>query len=203
MADRYIAVAGNMGVGKTTLVTYLTNRYGCQPIFEPFADNPYLELFYDDMKRWSFHSQTWFLAHKFRLHCELQRSDGTLIQDRSIYEDAEIVATYLHRSRRMNKVDFATYTEMYRAMRAALQPPDCLIYLRCSVRAIRRRIKQRGRPSEQAIPVSYIRTLNKLYEEWIDGWTHSPVYILDTEKTDYLEDMVDRITFHKAIEKYL
>ena len=150
MADRYIAVAGNIGVGKTTLVSYLTTRYKFQPIFEPFADNPYLESFYKDMKAWSFHSQVWFLAHKFRLHCELQQTGGTLIQDRTIYEDAEIFATYLHRSRRMNKQDFATYTEMYRAMRAALQPPDCLIYLRCSVRAIRRRIKGRGRESEQA-----------------------------------------------------
>jgi len=203
MADRYVAVAGNIGVGKTTLVTYLTTRYDFRPVFEPFADNPYLADFYTDMKAWSFHSQVWFLAHKFRLHCELQRTGGTLIQDRTIYEDAEIFATYLHRSRRMSNRDFATYSEMYRAMRASLQPPDLLIYLRCSVRAIRRRIRTRGRESEQAIPARYLRTLNNLYEEWIEGWSHSPVFILDTEKTDYLENLVDRIEFHKAIEAFL
>lgn len=203
MADRYIAVAGNIGVGKTSLVSYLEDRYGLTPVFEPFADNPYLEDFYADMKAWSFHSQMWFLSHKYRLHKELERTGGTLVQDRTIYEDAEIFATYLHRSRRMSKRDFETYLELYRAMKAALQPPDVVIYLRCSVRAIRRRIKARGRASEQDIPVSYLRKLNGLYEEWIDGWDRSPVFVWDTERQDYLTDLVDRIDFHKALERHL
>lgn len=203
MADRYIAVAGNIGVGKTSLVSYLEDRYGLTPVFEPFADNPYLEDFYADMKSWSFHSQMWFLSHKYRLHKELERTGGTLVQDRTIYEDAEIFATYLHRSRRMSKRDYETYLELYRAMKSALQPPDVVIYLRCSVRAMRRRIKTRGRESEQDIPVSYLRKLNGLYEEWIEGWDRSPVFIWDTERQDYLTDLVDRIDFHKALERHL
>lgn len=203
MADKFIAVAGNIGVGKTSLVTYLTSRYEFRPFFEPFAENPYLDDFYADMRSWGFHSQMWFLAHKYRLHRELERTSGTLVQDRTIYEDAEIFATHLHRSRKMNPRDFATYSELYQAMRASLQPPDLMIYLRCSVRAIRRRIRQRGRPSEQEIPVAYLRKLNVLYEEWIDGWDHSPVMIWESDKADYLSDLVDRIEFHRAIERFL
>ena len=120
------------------------------------------------------------------------------MQDRSIYEDAEIFATYLHRSRRMNKRDYQTYLELYEAMRASLQPPDLMIYLRCSVRAIRKRIRQRGRPSEQDIPVSYLRRLNQLYEEWIARYD-GPVLVWDSERSDYLTDLVDRIEFERAI----
>lgn len=203
MPDQFIAVAGNIGVGKTSLVTFLTTRYGFRPFYEPFAENPYLADFYANMDQWSFHSQIWFLAHKYRLHRELERTDGTLVQDRTIYEDAEIFATYLHRSGRMADRDFATYSELYRAMRASLRPPDLLIYLRCSVKAIRQRIKRRGRPSELAIPPAYLRALNGLYEEWVGGWTASPVMIWDSERMDYLEDLVDRIEFQRAIEAFL
>ena len=119
MADRFIAVAGNMGVGKTTLVAWLTARYGIQPVFEPFADNPYLDDFYRDMRAWGFHSQVWFLSHKYRLHRELERTAGVLVQDRTIYEDAEIFAAHLHRSKKMSQRDWETYSEMYRAMRSS------------------------------------------------------------------------------------
>ncbi len=203
MPERFIAVAGNIGVGKTSLVTYLTTRYDFRPFYEPFATNPYLEDFYKDMDTWAFHSQMWFLSHKYRLHRELERTDGILVQDRTIYEDAEIFATYLHRSKRMTDRDFATYAELYRAMRASLRPPDLMIYLKCSVRAIRQRIRRRGRPSEQAIPLSYIRQLNELYDEWIDGWDQSPKLIWESDRMDYLEDLVDRIEFHRALEALL
>ncbi len=203
MADRFIAVAGNMGVGKTTLVTYLGERYGVLPVFEPFENNPYLDDFYKDMRGWSFHSQMWFLAHKYRLHNEVARTPGTHVQDRTIYEDAEIFATHLYRGRKMRKRDFQTYTELYEAMKQELAPPDLLIYLRCGVRTIRKRLKQRGRPAEQEIPVSYIRSLNKLYEEWIERYDKSEVLVWDTERLDYLGDLVDRIEFQKAIEAVL
>jgi deoxyadenosine/deoxycytidine kinase len=203
MADRFVAVAGNIGVGKTTLTSFLTERYGFVPVFEPFADNPYLDKFYGDMERWAFHSQIWFLSHKYRVHCDLERTPGTLVQDRTIYEDAEIFATYLHQSRRMNDTDYATYMELYTAMRNNLAPPDLLIYLKCSVRAIRRRIKQRGRPAEQDIPVTYLRKLNELYDGWIGGWKRCPVLVWDTERLDYLGDLVDRIEFHRAIERFV
>jgi deoxyadenosine/deoxycytidine kinase len=203
MSPTYIAVAGNIGVGKTTLVDYLARRYDLAPVFEPFVDNPYLSDFYGDMRSWAFHSQVWFLSHKFRLHKELERAGRPLVQDRTIYEDAEIFAAYLHRSRRIQPRDWQTYSELYRALRDDLRPPTVLIHLRCSVRAIRRRIKARGRPNEQGIPVSYLRTLNGLYEEWISGWDRCPVLTWDTERQDYLTDLVDRIEFHKAIEAHL
>lgn len=203
MADRFIAVAGNIGVGKTSLVTFLHNEYGYQPFYEPFANNPYLDDFYKDMRTWSFHSQVWFLAHKYRLHRELESTSGTLVQDRTIYEDAEIFAEYLHRSRRMQKRDYETYRELYTAMQKSLRPPDLMIYLRCSVRAIRKRIRKRGRPSEQNIPVSYLRKLNGLYEEWTGNWTASPLMVWDSENMDYLEDLMDRLEFRRAVESFL
>ena len=203
MAERFVAVAGSIGVGKTTLTGYLTETYGFTPVFEPFATNPYLDKFYEDMRQWAFHSQIWFLSHKYRLHCDLERSAGTIVQDRTIYEDAEIFATNLYRSRRMRKDDYETYMELYRAMQKNLAPPDLLIYLKCPVRSIRKRIKQRGRPGEQAIPASYLRRLNGLYEEWMDGWNQCPVLVWDTSKMDYLGDLVDRIEFNAAIEQFV
>lgn len=203
MAERFIAVAGNIGVGKTSLVAFLHQSFGLQPVYEPFADNPYLDDFYAEMERWSFHSQMWFLAHKFRLHRELEATPGTLVQDRTIYEDAEIFAQHLARSGKMSERDWATYRELYDALRKSLRPPDLMIYLRCSVKAIRRRIRQRGRPSEQAIPVAYLRDLNKLYEDWIGGWTASPLLVWDTERGDYLTDLVDQIEFRRAVERFL
>ncbi|TVQ87422.1 MAG: deoxynucleoside kinase [Deltaproteobacteria bacterium] len=203
MRKPYIAVAGNIGVGKSSLVNYLAEQYDLVPIYEPFADNPYLEDFYADMRGWAFHSQVWFLSHKFRLHKELERRGQPLVQDRTIYEDAEIFAAYLHRSRRMSPRDWRTYQELYQALQQDLEPPTLLLYLRCGVRAIRRRIRARGRPAEQDIPARYLRTLNHLYEDWIETWDRSPVLTWDTQSQDYLTDLVDRIAFHKAIENHL
>ncbi len=203
MADRFVAVSGNIGVGKTSLVRYLTERYGIVPVYEPFGDNPYLDDFYGDMQRWAFHSQVFFLGRKFRLHQDLERQPGTFVMDRTIYEDAQIFATHLARSGKMHDRDFQTYLELYEAMKASLRPPDLLIHLRCSVKAIRKRIAQRGRPSEQAIPVAYLRALNGLYEEWIGGWKESPLIVWDSERMDYLTDLVDRIEFHRAIGRFL
>ncbi len=203
MAEKFVAVSGNIGVGKTTLVTYLTQRYGLQPAFEPFGDNPYLDDFYRDMKAWSFHSQAWFLGRKFRLHQDIVEREGTWVQDRTIYEDAEIFAEYLYRSRRMKKREYQTYRELYESMRHTLKPPDLLIHLGCPVRTIRKRIRQRGRASEQDIPSSYLRKLNGLYDQWIDSWDASPIIRWDTEKLDYLSDLVHRLEFHKAVEAHL
>jgi len=200
---RFIAVAGNMGVGKTSMVQFLEHRYGFDPVYEPFATNPYLDDFYADMKRWGFHSQLYFLTHKFRLHMALNENQDTVVQDRTINEDAEIFATNLYRSRKISKRDFQTYMELYQTMRTALQPPDLMIYLRCSVRAIRKRIRQRGRPSEQEIPARYLRRLNDLYEDWIGRYDLSPVLIWDSENMDYLTDLADRIEFQKSIQRLL
>jgi deoxyadenosine/deoxycytidine kinase len=203
VADRFLAISGNIGVGKTTLVRYLCDRYGFQPVYEPFGDNPYLDDFYEDMRAWGFHSQMWFLAKKFQIHQQLDATSGVWVQDRTIYEDALIFATYLARSRRMSKRDYATYMDMYEAMCRSLRPPDVMIHLRCSVRTIRKRVKIRGRKSEQAIPASYLRKLNQLYAEWIASWDASPVLEWDSGRMDYLGDLVDRIEFHRAIERFL
>lgn len=207
MTTRFVAVSGNIGAGKTTLVSYLCNRYGWNAIYEPYVGNPYLDDFYADMDRWAFHSQTWFLARKTRIHLDLQAgllgSTDIVLQDRTIYEDAEIFAAYLARSGRMTARDWETYQDLYRSVRSALRPPDLLIHLRCSVRAIKRRIVKRGRPSELAIPTAYLRGLNDLYEDWIANWTDCPVVAWDTERGDYLSDLVHQLDFHRAIERLL
>ncbi|RME23045.1 MAG: deoxynucleoside kinase [Deltaproteobacteria bacterium] len=192
-----------MGVGKTSMVEFLHKTYGFEPVYEPFMDNPYLDDFYKDMKAWGFHSQLYFLTHKFRLHMQLHARTRTVVQDRSIYEDAEIFCTNLYRARKISKRDYQTYMELYHSMRQALQPPDLMIYLRCSVRATRRRIRQRGRPSEQDIPARYIRRLNDLYDEWIARYDLSPVLVWNSDSHDYLTDLVDRIEFQRSIEQFV
>jgi len=203
MPQKFIAVAGNIGVGKSSLVKYLTTQYGFTPFAEPFIDNPYLDDFYEDFARWSFHSQIYFLTHKFKIHMDLSRSTGIVVQDRTIYEDAEIFARSLYKTRKMNKRDFKTYWELYEIMRAELPRPDLMIYLRCNLRTIKKRIKIRARPNEQTIPDAYLRRLNKAYDEWIDGYDLSPTLVWQSDKSDYLTDLVDRIEFHKALEAFL
>ena len=197
-----------MGVGKTSLVAFLSQEYGFEPVYEPFADNPYLEDFYADMPRWAFGSQVWFLSNKFRLHLDLdsRRADparARFVQDRTIYEDAEIFAANLARTGAITPRDWRNYQDLYTGMRQALQPPDLMIYLRCSVKAIRRRIQKRGRPSEQAIPTPYLKGLNTLYEQWMGGYSQSPLFVWDSERPDYLSDLVERIEFRKALERVL
>ncbi len=200
---KFIAVAGNIGVGKSSMVEFLSEQYGFEPIYEPFMNNPYLDDFYKDMKAWGFHSQLYFLTHKFKLHMALNTRASTVVQDRTIYEDAEIFATNLYKGRYIKKRDYETYMELYDTMKGALQPPDLMIYLRCSVGAIRKRIKQRGRKSEQDIPTSYLRRLNGLYEEWIGRYNQSPVLVWDSERMDYLTDIVDRIEFKRQIDRLI
>lgn len=201
--DRFIAVAGNIGVGKTSLVTFLHQTWGLKPVFEPFADNPYLDDFYGDMSRWAFHSQMWFLAHKFRLHRDLENTPGTLVQDRTIYEDAEIFAENLYRTGMMSPAEYATYRAMYDGITRTLRPPDLMIYLRASVRTVRRRIRLRGRPEEQALPLDYIKRLHNLYEGWFETYDRSPTLVIPIDKLDYIQDMLAHIDFITTVEKYL
>lgn len=201
----YIAVAGNIGCGKSTLVEFLVRNYRVQPFFEPNATNPYIEDFYRDMKTWAFHSQIYFLAHKFRIHQELQEQRGraTVVQDRTIYEDAEVFAAYLRKKRCISARDWSLYQDFYETIARALEPPDLLIYLKASVRTIRERITLRGRPEEQEIPTAYLRSLNRLYEEWFERYDRSPTIVLDTDDLDYLNDLEHRIDVLRVIEKYL
>jgi deoxyadenosine/deoxycytidine kinase len=200
---RFIAVAGNIGAGKTSLVDFLCKQYGLKPFFEPNDTNPYLAAFYRDMRRWAFHSQIYFLSHKFRLHRELEAYPGTVVQDRTIYEDAEIFAENLHRSRCINKRDYRTYRELYETILRDLQPPSVMIFLRCGVRTMRKRIRQRGRDMEQSIPASYLRRLDRLYGEWFERYDLSPVVEINSDRMDYVCDLLDRYDLLRTIEKYL
>ncbi|OGQ78394.1 MAG: deoxyguanosine kinase [Deltaproteobacteria bacterium RIFOXYA12_FULL_58_15] len=201
----YIAVAGNIGCGKSTLVEFICRHYDVEPFYEPNAENPYLVDFYADMNKWAFHSQIYFLTHKFRIHQDLEaeRRRRTVVQDRTIFEDAEVFAANLYRRRLIKKRDWCVYQDLYQAIVSSLAPPDLMIYLSASVRNIRRRIKLRGRREEQSIPVSYIRGLNDLYGEWFGGYKRSPTIVINTDKLDYITDLVDHIDVLKTIEKYL
>jgi deoxyadenosine/deoxycytidine kinase len=198
-----IAIAGNIGVGKSTLVEFLSRTYGISPYYEPSEDNPYLPDFYDDMKRWSFHSQLYFLSNKFRIHQELDRMPGLVVLDRTIFEDAEIFATALHDMKHMDDRDWETYTNFYRSILDAIKPPDLMIYLRCSMRTLRKRIKLRGRAMEQDVPLAYLKRLEGLYEAWIGSYDLSEVLILETDNLDYIHDLVHRLDVMERIEAML
>lgn len=200
---RYIAIAGNIGAGKSTLVAFLTRTYGIQPFFEPNEDNPYLADFYADMSAWAFHSQVFFLSHKFRIHQELDKTPGIVVQDRTIYEDAEIFATALYKSGKLSARDWKTYSELYQNILSSLRPPDLMIYLSCSMKTLNKRIKLRGRAMEQNIPQSYLRGLHELYEEWIARYALSEKVTIQTDKLDYISDLEHRLEVMRRVEKYL
>ncbi len=200
---KFIAIAGNIGAGKTELTAFLCRKYHLKPFYEPNDGNPYLADFYKDMKAWAFRSQIYFLTHKFRLHRELEREAGTALQDRTIYEDAEIFAKNLHKQRYIDKRDWQTYQELYETISAALRPPDLMIYLRCPVKTLKQRIRLRGRKMEQDIPSAYLNRLNDLYEDWFTRYNLSPVLVLPTDTLDYLTNLVDRVDLFRHIEKHL
>lgn len=192
-----------MGSGKSTLVEFLARTYDVQPFYEPNEENPYLPDFYKDMKRWAFRSQLYFLSNKFRLHQELDRTPGVVALDRTIFEDAEIFATALHQMRKIDKRDWQTYWGFYEAILDAIKPPDLMIYLRCSMRTLRKRIRLRGRAMEQDVPLSYLKRLDRLYEQWIDSYEMSEVLVLETDRLDYIHDLIHRLDVMKRIEAVL
>lgn len=201
----YIAIAGNMGAGKSSLVDFLCKKLGHTPFFEPNDLNPYLDDFYKDMEGFAFQSQMFFLVQKFRIHQEMAMATGgaVLVQDRTIFEDAEIFCTNLYRSKKMAKRDFETYMAMYRTILNAIPRPKVLIYLHCSVRTLMQRIACRGRAAEMAVPVDYIKQLDKLYRSWIQNYNMSPVITIETEKIDYLEDFIEQERILRSLNQYL
>jgi deoxyadenosine/deoxycytidine kinase len=201
--QKFIAIAGNIGAGKTELTSFLCRKYGLKPFYEPNDQNPYLKDFYADMKTWAFRSQIFFLTHKYKLHRELEREAGTALQDRTIYEDAEIFAKNLFVTRKIDKRDWKTYWELYETVAASLRPPDLMIYLRCPVKTLKERIRLRGREMEQDIPTTYLKRLNDLYEDWFKRYNLSPVLVLPTDTLDYLTNLVDRVDLFRQIEKHL
>ena len=198
-----IAIAGNMGSGKSTLVEFLHRKYGVSPFYEPNDENPYLADFYADMKRWAFQSQLYFLSSKFRLHQELDKHPGVVALDRTIFEDAEIFAAALHQMRKISKRDWETYQGFYHAILDAIRPPDLMIYLRCPMRTLRQRIRLRGRRMEQDIPLSYLKRLERNYENWIASYAMGEVLVLETDRLDYIHDLVHRLDVMESIEAVL
>jgi len=173
--DKFIAVAGNIGVGKSTLVRLLSDSLDWAPFYEPVSENPYLEDFYDDMQVWGFHSQIYFLMRRLRIHRKLMDVDNSVIQDRSVYEDAEIFAHNLYLQDAINERDYDTYRELYQVLVEFLPPPDLVIYLRASVSTLLDRIAMRDRSYERTISAAYLADLNELYESWVHDFTLCPV----------------------------
>jgi len=183
---QFIAVAGNIGVGKSTLTAQLTERLSWEAFYEPVADNPYLADFYQDMRQWSFHSQVFFLARRLRHHHQILDRPGTVVQDRSIYEDAEIFAENLYRQGQMSERDYHTYRGLYESLAMFLPAPDLVIYLRASVPTLVRRIRKRGRDFEKSVSVEYLERLNQLYEEWIEHFDLCPVLTVPSDTLDFV-----------------
>ncbi len=183
---RFIAVAGNIGVGKSTLVKLLAEKLDFKPFFEPVSDNPYLADFYQDMRAWAFHSQIFFLTRRLRIHRELIDHPGSAIQDRSVYEDAEIFACNLYRQGLIGERDYKSYHELYQVLADFLPPPDLVIYLRASLTTLGDRIHQRDRDYERSIAPTYLLQLNDLYEEWIDGFRLCPVLTVPADALDFV-----------------
>lgn len=195
MPKYFITVAGNIGVGKSTLVKLLAERTGWEPVYEAVTENPYLADFYKDMTRWSFHSQVFFLSRRLRQHHYLLQRQNAIIQDRSVYEDAEIFARNLYRQGNMSERDWTSYFDLYQTLATVLTPPHLVIYLKASVPTLRRRIAQRGREYEQAIADAYLGQLNELYDEWAANFTRSAVLTIDTNNLNYVqyEEHLDQI----------
>lgn len=183
---KFVAVAGNIGVGKSTLVEMLCSHLGWTPFFEPVAENPYLADFYQNMQAWAFHSQIFFLTHRLRAHYQLAQFPSSVIQDRSVYEDSEIFAHNLFLQGHLRRRDYETYRELYMTLVELLPPPDLVIYLRSSVPTLMDRIARRGRDYERSIPPDYLRSLNSLYETWIDNFTLCPVLTVPADDLDYV-----------------
>ncbi len=183
---RFIAVAGNIGVGKSTLVSMLCKRLEWQPFYEPVVENPYLADFYADMHAWAFHSQIFFLTRRLRSHVELSQFPESVVQDRSVYEDAEIFAHNLFLQGHIQPRDYRTYRELYETAVQLLPPPDLMIYLRASVPTLLDRISHRGRDYERSISADYLQSLNNLYESWISDFVLCPVLTIPSDDLDYV-----------------
>lgn len=188
MANVFVAIAGNIGSGKTTLTKLLSDRFGWEPYFESVHDNPYLADFYADMRRWSFPLQTYFLTRRFADHQRILASAASAIQDRTIYEDAEIFARNLHETGQMDERDWGCYSLLARVMCEHLPPPDLLVYVRKSVPRLLERIRRRGRRYEQSIPIDYLARLNEMYDRWIAGYTRGRLLVVESDGLDFLEN---------------
>jgi deoxyadenosine/deoxycytidine kinase len=196
---KYIVIAGNIGAGKSTLVKLLAERLDFRPYYEPVAENPYLEDFYKDMRAWSFHSQLFFLSYRLRAHGALMDDPHSVVQDRSLYEDAEVFARNLYAQGTMSTRDWETYRGLYRTMAGLLPAPDLVIYIRASVQTLQSRIAMRGRGFEAGIPDEYLAGLNRLYESWIEGFELAPVLVVPGDRLDFVTEDGDLEAIEESV----
>lgn len=197
----HIAIVGNIGAGKTTLTELLAKQFGWEPQFEAVDNNPYLEDFYGDMKRWSFNLQIYFLNSRFQQIIELQKGDKSIIQDRTIYEDAYIFAENLHDMGLMSGRDYENYRAIFDNITSFIKAPDLLIYLKASVPTLVNNIQRRGRDYESGIRLDYLSKLNEKYKKWIDGYKEGKLLILDKDKLDFANNPEDLGIVMQSIER--
>ncbi|MEO1021834.1 MAG: deoxynucleoside kinase [Bacteroidota bacterium] len=202
LKSKYIAVAGNIGAGKSSLTGLLGKHFGWEVFYESVDDNPYLADFYEDMRRWSFNLQIYFLSSRFRHQKEMLQENKSLIQDRTIYEDVEIFAKNLHQMTLMSDRDFKNYEALFNEMSYYLRPPDLLIYLRAQVPTLVRQIQQRGREYENTIRIDYLERLNGLYEDWVGRYPHEKL-IIDTDDLDFVNQQEDLGKVIELVEQRL
>ena len=188
---KHIAVAGNIGAGKTTLTEALSKHYKWIPQFEDVANNPYLMDFYEDMPRWSFNLQVYFLNSRLNQLLEIERGTETIIQDRTIYEDANIFAPNLHDMGLMSKRDFDNYYQFFQTLKSMVKPPDLLIYLQASVPTLVGQIQKRGREYEENIRLDYLKKLNDYYNKWTSGYREGPLLVINVDKNNFAENEED------------
>jgi len=188
---KHIAICGNIGSGKTTLAQKLSRHYGWEALMEAVDDNPYLRDFYEDMPRWAFHVQIYFLNSRFRQVNEIRASEKTTVQDRTIYEDAYIFAANLHKSGFISERDYQSYLDIFNSMIKFVQPPDLLIYLKADIPKLVRQIEKRGRDYEYAIRIDYLKNLNQHYEQWISNYKLGKILIVDVNNLDFVERIED------------
>ncbi|MDD3721037.1 MAG: deoxynucleoside kinase [Lutibacter sp.] len=187
----HVAIAGNIGAGKTTLTKLLAKHYKWEPHYESVDKNPYLDDFYAEMERWSFNLQVYFLNSRFRQILEIRESGKNLIQDRTIYEDARIFAPNLHAMGLMTNRDFVNYESLFELMERLVTPPDLLIYLRASIPTLVGQIHKRGREYENSISIDYLSRLNERYEAWITKYTKGNLLIIDVDKLNFVDNPED------------
>jgi deoxyadenosine/deoxycytidine kinase len=188
---KHIAVAGNIGAGKTTLTEALSKHYKWIPQFEDVANNPYLMDFYDEMPRWSFNLQIYFLHSRLNQLLEIERGTETIIQDRTIYEDANIFAPNLHDMGLMSKRDFDNYFQFFQTLKSMVKPPDLLIYLQASVPTLVGQIQKRGREFEENIRLDYLKKLNEYYNKWTESYKEGPLLVINVDKNNFAENEED------------
>lgn len=197
---KHIAVAGNIGAGKTSLCSLLGESFGWEINYESTDDNPYLADFYDDMSRWSFNLQIYFLNNRYRQILEIQQGLKTVIQDRSIYEDAHIFAPNLHQMGLMSSRDFENYFDLFKLMSSQVNAPDLLIYLKASVPTLVNHIQRRGRDYESNMSINYLKHLNERYESWISEYQEGRLLILDVDTLNYVDSAEDRDFVLKQVD---